>query len=173
MRRTGGRGPLGLFIHPAPGGDGTGTGWVDRTFPFRRGGRPRNGVRMDRGPVRQSGQVRSGGSTAQRLLALPRRSRHEKRGLHCSRLYIYFFHTAFLLCRPARPTRGTAVGLEGWPLVWWGVGGPVLAVARDRAPCRCSSPAPLNERREYIQFWYPDLIDHLACPQLLLVRSQR
>ena len=81
MRRTGDRGELGLFIHPAPGGGGAGAGWVDRTFPFRRGGRPRNGVWMGRGAA--------GGSTGQRLLALPRRSRHEKRGLHCPHLFVF------------------------------------------------------------------------------------
>jgi len=38
--------------------------------------------------------------------------------------FLNIFCSAFVVCRPARPTRGTAVGLQWWPLV--GVGGPVL-----------------------------------------------
>lgn len=153
-----------MFIHPAPGGGGAGRGRGGLTAPFRSvaGGRPRNGVWMGRGPGRGS----AGGSTGQRLLALPRRSRHEKRGLHCPCLFYTFFFLQCLCALPPRAphTRHGGGACSGGGL-WWGWVGR-CSVGRVRAPCRCISPAPLSEQREYIQFGYRDLIDHLACPQL-------
>ena len=119
-----------MFIRPGGGG----AGWVDRTCPFRRGC-PRNGARTRSrtlAGVRWAGDRR--GRRRRGGFALPRRSRHEKRGgqpgTPCV-CFFQFFPTAFLLCRPARPTR------------WWAWPGGGLVQGLQIRPVRSNRQGPV------------------------------
>jgi hypothetical protein len=111
------RGTLGLFIRPGGGG----AGWVDRTFPFRRGvapRRPRNGVRTGREGESQPVRWRQRGRRAAGSGYLPCPGAHAMKSGACTAPVFFFHFPPLPFCFAARAPHGGGPGEVA--VSWWG-----------------------------------------------------